>query len=316
MLCAAYFKSGLGNFINAIPSFIALSTLDEREQIDFILDKDWTTDPRVPAIKMLAENSYYIAEVKYWPDVDLDAYEKFYIPVQCEPTKAAREMLRRNKEKGYARGYIWPNALWKECNHHEIDVNFSNVKTLGYMGILPPAYIPMDKSPNLLPWKGGRDRAFLFCLCNGAFQAKFWEKKKWPYFTPLAKQLKNYFNRCKIVGVGGNGELDGVTLDYDFTGRLNILQTCRVINDIDYMITTDTGCMHIADVLRKKGLALFGPTLISKNGSVYNTIKAVRKDIPCAPCQEGEGFYTCNAYACMDTLTPDLVTDRIIKDFK
>jgi len=314
MRCVAYFKSGLGNFINAIPAFMMLADMDDRGQIDVVLDEDWTQDPRVPAIKELAEKSYYIKNILYWPDVDFDQYDRFFIPVQCEQSKAAREMIRRNKEKGCIKGYTWPNAVWRETYLHEIDVNIENIRVLGYIGktpILP--FIPLAKGP-LIGYHLPMQRPFFFGFCNGAFQAKFWEKKKWPYFAKLAILLKNYYKGCKIIGIGGPNELNECNLDLDYTGKLTITETAKVISQLDYFITTDTGCMHIADVLKIKGLALFGPTLISKTGPVYGTMNAVKKDLPCAPCQEGEGFYTCNSYACMDMLSVDLVISRIIQE--
>lgn len=318
MKYATYFKSGLGNFINAIPAFMVLANCDEREKIDLVLDKDWINDPRVPAIKELAEESFYIDRIIYWPDVDFDQYEKFFIPVQCEPSKCAKEMIRRNKEKGVIK-YIWPNPVWRKTFLNEIDVNLKNIERLrlaGYNSHPGAVYIPLADGPLLLGchlFPGQRPYLFVG-LCNGAFQAKFWEKKKWPYFAPLAKKLKKYFKRIKLIGIGGPDELEGCDLDIDYTGGLTITETAKVISQLDYFITTDTGCMHIADVLKIKGLGLFGPTLISKNGPVHGTIHAVRKDLRCAPCQEEEGFYTCNANACMDLMTSDLVMDRIIKD--
>jgi len=288
---------------------MALARMDEREQIDLVLDKDWTNDPRVPAIKEIAENSFYIAALKFWPDVDFDQYGKFFIPVQCERSKAAIEMIRRNREAGVIK-YIWPNSVWKDTMLHEIDVNIGNVKRLGYNGSIPMPYIPLSDVPRIKK----KSSSIVFGLCNGAFKAKIWEKKYWPYFSELVIKLKKYFRDCIIVGIGGKDELTGCALDYDYTGKLRIMETNSIINQLDYLISTDTGCMHIADALKVKGLALFGPTLISKNGPVYGTMKPVRTDVVCAPCQEEEDFYTCNANTCMDMMTSSMVINRTIQD--
>jgi ADP-heptose:LPS heptosyltransferase len=130
-------------------------------------------------------------------------------------------------------------------------------------------------------------------LCNGAFALPYWLRKRWPHFAALSRVLRLHAG-ASVVGVGNAGELEGVEMARDYTGNLSILETARVLQQADLVVTTDTGCMHLADVLRRPIVALFGATLASKNRPRNPAAHTLCAGSDCAPCLDTPRFSRCS----------------------
>lgn len=79
----------------------------------------------------------------------------------------------------------------------------------------------------------------------------------------------------------------------------------------EYVIASDSGAMHLADVMGIPTLALFGPTDEKKNGPLNG--KSIYKLLPCRPCYN-HGRVKCimaRQYYCMEW-----TANRIFKEFK
>ena len=170
---------------------------------------------------------------------------------------------------------------------------------LGYTGEPPQVEFPLADEPVL----NGAKRPII-ALCNGAFNTREWQKKHWPHFSHLSETLKRWFGGT-IIGVGGKNEMDHVPLDIDFAGKLPITGTAKVLAQCDLMITTDSGNMHLGMILDKPLIALFGPTLTSKNAPRNRESTILKSGINCAPCQDTSRFYNCgdHGYSCMRSIT-------------
>lgn len=301
MRICAFFKSGIGNLIVATPALQALATMDDRQQIDICFDRGWVDDPRIPAIIDMIANMPFIDQIVRHPgDIQLSDYDKWFLPCQCELTETGKDLI-----KILGREYMLDcNVEWRKSLACEIDVNMANARRLGYKGESPELYTPLAKTPIL---KGERP---YIGLCNGAFNAQMWDKKRWPYFGQLAEQLKAFYGGT-IIGVGGPDELKGVPVDIDYTDKLKMTETAKAISQLDLFITTDTGCMHIADALRIDMICLFGPTLVSKNGPQNGMARIARSSVPCLPCQYHERFYECQVYMCMNNLSVSDVMEQV-----
>jgi len=300
----AYFRSGIGNLIQATPAMQALASLDPSGQIDVCLDRGWMGhDSGAIAVRDILESCPWVHEVlvlEHAAELPSGQYRRGLVPVQSELSEVGKAVLRLSKQPA------WPSAPWRVGLLHETWANMRIVRMLyGYRGPTPHKYCPTDPDyPNL----SGTPRPIIG-VCNGAFGAEMWKKKRWPWWAELCRALKRYW-RGSIVAVGGREELAGVPAELitvDYTGRLPILQSARVIAQCDLFITTDTACMHIADALEVPLVALFGPTLASKNGPLSSNAIAVRSPSECAPCQYTERFASCGDYVCMRELRPEMV---------
>jgi hypothetical protein len=288
----AYFSNGLGNLVLMLPALQALRDMTG-EPVDLVLPDSWR-DSRRPAVEEIAAAWDVIGQVISHPKDPIvpERYEHWFWSGHNSMTDSVLPFKARMRHIPVAK----PN--WREALVHERDHYLDIVRAMGWRNGngVPQVEFPLAAGPTLSltgPVVG---------ICNGAFHTPAWEKKHWPHFADLSTTLRRYF-KASIVGVGGPGELDGVPCDIDFCGKLSITETARVIRQCDLFISTDTGCMHVADILEVPTIALFGSTLVSKNGPLSPSARAIIADLECVPCQDTGRFFSCRHNECMHSLS-------------
>jgi len=149
--------------------------------------------------------------------------------------------------------------------------------------------------------------------------------KRWPTenFRRVAEVLHQEQD-ATIVVIGGRDECDIARQLCDSlpfpvintVGKLSILQTAAVLSRCDFMITNDSGPMHLASAVDTPVVAVFGPTDPERNppmkiGAVH---RIVRTELPCSPCHvfgtSDKSFHCTDAKVhrrCLTGLTPELV---------
>ena len=123
-----------------------------------------------------------------------------------------------------------------------------------------------------------------------------------------------------IILIGGKDdtavatEIENTVLRNDVVntcGKLNLQQSASIIQNATYVITHDTGMMHIAAAFDKKIISVWGNTV--PEFGMYPYLKTVSqqlfadthinevKNLPCRPCSK-IGFNTCpkKHFACME----------------
>ena len=328
MRAIGFFQNGLGNFIEMLPALAATASLSDEGKIDMVIPANWS-DSRRPAVDLICEAWPVIGKVIPWLKEGLD--ERNHDPWFYSRQGGRADGIDRIFLSHLARPVPVPS--WRRSMIHEADHYMDVAYSLGYSGSPPLVAFPLADGPIITSQakakvtseqvnKGQVQTCLLgtcspathdldlphpiIGLCNGWFRTEknYWQKKGWPHFTSLSRILKSYFDGS-IVGIGGKEELPPETiLDADYTGNLNILETARVLKQLDLFITTDTGPMHLANLLGVKLMALFGPTLVSKNGPRGKNSTVVRASrLKCVPCQDTAAFYSCKRAACMESIT-------------
>ncbi len=145
--------------------------------------------------------------------------------------------------------------------------------------------------------------------------------KRWPSEDFAA--VGNYFmNRnYKVVLVGGDQDrqvCEEVTkamglLPEDFSGQLTLQETAALIAESDILITNDTGVMHIGSALKKRVVAIFGPTTNHLGFMPFRTQSiVVEKSLYCRPCSY-HGTDTCpqGHFRCMKSIQVDDVIQAV-----
>jgi len=102
-------------------------------------------------------------------------------------------------------------------------------------------------------------------------------QKEWGIenFIILAEQLITHYN-YSIIFLGDRKDENVEKIERSNKKILNLLnkttinECINIIKESDLVISNDSGLMHIADMLNKKLIALFGPTLPSKFGPINN----------------------------------------------
>lgn len=83
-------------------------------------------------------------------------------------------------------------------------------------------------------------------------------------------------------------------------GRTSMKELFAVIRNARFLVSNDTGPMHIAAALQVPVFAIFGPTNPYRTGPYGQIHTIIREDIPCSPCYRRK---TCGNVRCMENLT-------------
>ncbi|MBZ0156366.1 MAG: lipopolysaccharide heptosyltransferase I [Alphaproteobacteria bacterium] len=143
-----------------------------------------------------------------------------------------------------------------------------------------------------------------------------WKTKIWAAerFGRVASLLRE---RSIIVGSRADGERarEIETLSrgkaLSLAGRTDLRELIALIRDARFVITNDSGPMHIAAALGIPVVALFGPTNPVRTGPYGGNHLLITPDIPCAPCYKKK----CDAVRCMDAITVEQVYQTIKERF-
>ena len=145
---------------------------------------------------------------------------------------------------------------------------------------------------------------------------------------PLEK-LANFIDsvpskwNCKFIILGSKSErLLSAELQentkaqlLDICGEFNISQLISVINNMDVIISNDSGPMHIAAALSKSQIALFGATHPRLGFAPLNKkADIIFSNISCQPCSlHGSAICPKGHFLCMNSISPELIKKNLGK---
>lgn len=139
-----------------------------------------------------------------------------------------------------------------------------------------------------------------------------WKTKQWPAerFAKLSSMLPL---KSVIVGSSGDGDLARKVVEgsegksHDMTGKTTLRQLAGLIKNAAYMVTNDTGPMHIAAAFGVPTFAIFGPTSPERTGPYGHNHTIIRSGLRCSPCYKRK----CSPLECLESITPENVFDKI-----
>lgn len=140
-----------------------------------------------------------------------------------------------------------------------------------------------------------------------------WQTKRWPprRFGELAASLPM---QSFIVGSQGDAWLaDTVArnskgMARSLAGKTTLKELASVLNGASFVVTNDTGTMHMAAGLQRPVIAIFGPTDPNKTGPYGSMHSVLTKSIPCSPCRKKDH---CPELHCMNAVTVDDVIAKL-----
>ena len=158
----------------------------------------------------------------------------------------------------------------------------------------------------------------------GIFPGALHATKMYP-LEKLVKFINSVPSRwnCKFIILGSKSEKplsaelqeNTKTELLDLCGEFNISQLISVINNMDVIISNDSGPMHIAAALKKPQIALFGATHPRLGFAPLNK-KAVTisSNISCQPCSlHGSAICPKGHFLCMNSISPELIKKNLGK---
>lgn len=162
--------------------------------------------------------------------------------------------------------------------------------------------------------------------------AKRWEES---YFAQVIESLLQQNYKIILFGVASENAINNKILEHlhamphwkdlrenvlNLSGKTTIESLMAYFAKLHFLLTNDSGPMHIASAFEIPTLALFGPTnaketcpFNAKNSHIIS-LETLGKPLACAPCMQR----TCplpkdsaTFHACMRHLTPNLVLSKI-----
>lgn len=101
------------------------------------------------------------------------------------------------------------------------------------------------------------DRPNVAIMVGASHPRKQWNLKK---FNEIARRLADAgFN---VASVGGPAERGAIAAPHviDFAGKLSAIPTAALLSKCQFLVTNDTGAMHLAGAVGTPVVALFGPS--------------------------------------------------------
>ena len=150
--------------------------------------------------------------------------------------------------------------------------------------------------------------------------AAFGPAKQWPgeRFADVAKWFARERGRVVIVGGPKESAVAGEIAEQLPSGTLNLAgktdlgQLMSVLSASSYVVANDSGAMHLAAALGKRGVALFGSTDPIATGPIGGRWSLLVADVPCRPCFRREcGFMGEEAYKCLKSLSSEMVIEEL-----
>lgn len=101
-------------------------------------------------------------------------------------------------------------------------------------------------------------------------------------------------------------------------GKLSLMETAAVLENLHLFVTNDTGLMHLACAVGVPVVALFGPTVeefgFSPLGGPTARARVISKNLPCRPCHpHGPSHCYVGTHACMRDISPEEVSQAALK---
>jgi heptosyltransferase-1 len=139
-----------------------------------------------------------------------------------------------------------------------------------------------------------------------------WETKRWPAerFGELVAMLP-----LKSIIVGSKADINIadkiVSLSngkaFSLAGKTTLKDLIEIMRGARFVVSNDSGPMHIAVASGTPVIAIFGPTSPRRTGPYGNDHIVIESSLECSPCFKKK----CKKFDCMDAITVDMVMEKI-----
>lgn len=164
--------------------------------------------------------------------------------------------------------------------------------------------------------RNGLQKSPLIGINPGAHygSAKMWPE---PYYVEVVDRILATFPDIRIIMFSGAKDRSvparireklksGRLLSTD--GKIDLMLSTAILSNCGFIITNDSGMMHIGDAFKIPGVVFFGPTDPVATGPQSSSIRILSHPVRCAPCLLRECPID---HRCMERLTPDDVWPSI-----
>jgi ADP-heptose:LPS heptosyltransferase len=149
--------------------------------------------------------------------------------------------------------------------------------------------VPADATTRARDRLASLGRPIIGVHVSGGRESKQWHLDR---FATVARQLAET-RRAAIVLTGSEADrpmvaaveakLGGLRV-LNAAGAVDLIDLAGLLSELDVLITSDTGPMHLAAAVGTPLVALFGPSDPRRYGPVGSEAHILRVDLPCSPC--------------------------------
>ena len=140
-------------------------------------------------------------------------------------------------------------------------------------------------------------------VCPGA---EYGPAKRWPYFVELSSRLSL---PIVIVGSAGDREAAHGISGKNLVGQTTLDEAIELISCAEFVVTNDSGLMHVAAAVGTPQVALFGSSSPKHTPPLSQHARVLWLGIECSPCYARE--CPLGHFRCMRELSVDRVLDEI-----
>ena len=130
--------------------------------------------------------------------------------------------------------------------------------------------------------------------------------RRWPIASWVAVVAALVAQGHRVVATGSQTDWEecaacaraGAT---DMSGKTNLLEALALIKAADVVVTADSGSLHLATLLNRPTVALFGPTRPDERipAGAPVTVLSRAAELTCAPCYDGFRYAECALNLCL-----------------
>jgi len=143
--------------------------------------------------------------------------------------------------------------------------------------------------------------------------AEFGPSKRWPeeYYAEVALQKIKEGWEIWLFGSPKDRPITEKIMQLtdgqcqNISGRTVLSETIALISLVDFVISNDSGLMHVAAALKKKLIAIYGSTSPLFTPPLYKEAKILKLELDCQPCFKRE--CPLKHHRCMRDLSPNVV---------
>ncbi|MGV3710370.1 MAG: glycosyltransferase family 9 protein [Gemmatimonas sp.] len=142
--------------------------------------------------------------------------------------------------------------------------------------------------------------------------------RRWPLPMWISLTRRLVSRGYRVVAAGGpsdvrEGAACGEAGAIDLTGRTTLLELIALINSAHSVVTHDSGTMHLALLLDRPTVALFGPTVPVERipEGARATVLSRAAGLACAPCYDGAGYASCSDNLCINRVPVASVVEAV-----
>jgi len=213
------------------------------------------------------------------------------------------------KTKNQFRHYLYNKYIEHNWNIHEVE-NYKNL--IKYIGI--------DKNnlPNIKIDSKKNKKIIVIHMFPGGSKSHL---KEWP--NEFWIQLINYLTSNNLHVYLTGAPVDKVkalnvkkcctNADSIFVvaGKYSLNDTINLLSESNFVISIDTGIMHIASALNCNLITLHGPTSSMRWGALNNNSIVINSNLECSPCLNLGFEHGCNINRCMQKISVHHVIEKL-----